>query len=87
MNMNNQTLKPASPHALKVLLLVCAGALLVIALTLASDIQRAQSTFATRAMTQTAQSIAPRGPEADPSMRHAPGGYDYELELPPADAQ
>lgn len=25
----------------------------------------------------------PPGPEADPYLRHAPGGYDYELELPP----
>lgn len=24
-----------------------------------------------------------RGPEADPYLRHAPGGYDYELEPPP----
>jgi hypothetical protein len=28
------------------------------------------------------QPTAP-GPEADPYLRHAPGGYDYELELPP----
>lgn len=25
----------------------------------------------------------PRGPEADPYLRHVPGGYDYELEPPP----
>ncbi len=33
-------------------------------------------------MTGAAQPTPP-GPEADPYMRHAPGGYDYELELPP----
>lgn len=25
------------------------------------------------------------GPEADPHLRHNPGGYDYELEAPPID--
>jgi hypothetical protein len=42
--------------------------------------------YVQHALAVQAGSLAtPRGPEADPSLRHAPGGYDYELEPPPAD--
>ncbi len=85
--MNAQTLKPAPSQALKVLLLVCAGALLVIALTLADTIRTAQSSLVMQLMRQPAgaQSVAPHGPEADPYLRRVPGGYDYELEPPPVE--
>ena len=81
----NQTLHPASPQALKVLLLMCAGALLAIVLLLSGVVRDTQSAAVMHAATQTAnaQSIVPRGPAADPYLRHVPGGYDYELEAPP----
>ncbi len=37
----------------------------------------------TLTMISGAAQPTPPGPEADPFMRHAPGGYDYERELPP----
>ncbi len=85
--MNAQTLKSAPSQALKVLLLVCAGALLVIMLTIADAIRNAQSSLVMLLARQPAdaQLVAPRGPEADPYLRRIPGGYDYELEPPPAE--
>jgi len=29
----------------------------------------------------------PTGPEADPYLRHVPGGYDVELESPPGEVE
>lgn len=40
-----------------------------------------------QAATPGAAGSHPTGPEADPYLRHVPGGYDIELELPPDEMQ
>lgn len=36
---------------------------------------------------QSTRINAPIGPEADPQLRHVPGGYDYETEAPSNDVR
>lgn len=78
----NQTTAQASSRSLRVLLLVCAGALVIFAFTLASAIYDAQQVQAMRSFSVASQHSA-HGPEADPYLRHVPGGYDYGLDSPP----
>lgn len=77
-----QTTAQTFSRSLRVLLLVCAGALLIIAITLASSIYDGQQAQAMHSFSASSQHNA-QGPEADPYLRHAPGGYDYELDSPP----
>lgn len=45
---------------------------------------QAVAEYVQHALTQQTGPVAtPIGPEADPYLRHAPGGYDFELEPPP----
>ncbi len=55
----------------------------VIGIALATQVRAVTSDIGrTLATVAGAAQPTPPGPEADPYMRHAPGGYDYERELP-----
>jgi hypothetical protein len=57
--------------------------LVVLGIVLITQAQ-AMAEYVQHALALQAGRIAtPRGPEADPHMRHAPGSYDFELEPPP----
>lgn len=72
--MKRTTIRPIS---IAVIFLVVLGIVVVTQAQVVAE-------YVQHALTWQADPIAtPRGPEADPSMRHAPGGYDYELEPPP----
>ncbi len=60
-------------------------AMIVLGMVLITQAQ-AMAEYVQHALTlQAGPMTTPRGPEADPYLRHAPGGYDYELEPPPAE--
>ncbi len=66
------------PSAVALIVIVVLGfALATQVRAFTSDIGRSLATIAGAAQP------TPPGPEADPYMRHAPGEYDYERELPP----
>ena len=72
--MKRTTIRPAS---IIVIALIVMGIVLVMrAQAVADYVQHTWESIAGPVTT-------PSGPEADPYLRHAPGGYDYELEPPP----
>lgn len=48
---------------------------------------QANSSFSDMTQSQADSINAPTGPEADPHLRHVPGGYDYENDPPQNDVQ
>jgi hypothetical protein len=65
------------PISLAVIVLVVLGIVVVMQVQVMAEYVQHQKTILTDAH------FTPRGPEADPYLRHAPGGYDFELEPPP----
>lgn len=58
--------------------------IVMLSLALATQAQAfSEGMWQTLSVLNGAPQSTPPGPEADPYLRHAPGGYDYELELPP----
>lgn len=65
------------PAGFVIIALIVLGAVLIMQAQVMAD-------YVQHALAVQAGSLATsHSPEADPSLRHAPGGYDYELEPPP----
>jgi len=76
--MKRTTIRPIS---IAVIVMIVLGIVLITQAQVAAE-------YVQHALTlQAGTQATPSGPEADPYLRHAPGGYDYELEPPPEEMQ